>query len=201
MTGKSRIPCGPTAQPVHTANKAALRVALKAARRAIDPAHKARWDAQIGAQVLAWWDTQAQDGAALLGVYWPLPGEPDLLAAYAELARRGASLVLPVVLARDAALGFAFWTPGEPMIKDAMGVAVPQQSRPAPAPDALLLPCLGFNQQRYRLGYGGGFYDRTLAALPRPATAGVAYACQASDFATGPHDVALDLIITEDAGA
>jgi 5,10-methenyltetrahydrofolate synthetase len=59
------------------------------------------------------------------------------------------------------------------------------------------VPCLGFNAQRYRLGYGGGFYDRTLAPLPRPATAGVAYACLEAQFGHAAHDIALDAILTE----
>ena len=64
-------------------------------------------------------------------------------------------------------------------------------------PPVLLIPCLGFNAQGYRLGYGGGYYDRTLAGAPRPQTVGVAYACLRADFASAPHDVALDLVITE----
>ena len=96
MTGHPRIPCGEAAPPASPAigatpgrgdDKAALRAALAAARRAIDPAQKAQWDAAIGARVLAWWRLQAHGGAAVLGVYWPLRGEPDLHAAYAELAR------------------------------------------------------------------------------------------------------------------
>ena len=213
MTGDSRIPRSPAplpasgtwaaqigAPPATGENKAALRRALLAARAAITPVQKAQWDAAIGAAVLQWWRAQAagaSHGAAVLGVYWPLRGEPDLATAYAELARSGVRLALPVVLARDSALGFAFWQPGEPMTRDAMGVAVPAQLRAAPMPQALLAPCLGFNRQGYRLGYGGGYYDRTLEQTPRPATAGIAYACQAAAFAVLAHDVALDVVITE----
>ncbi|UUZ56730.1 hypothetical protein LP419_17725 [Massilia sp. H-1] len=64
-------------------------------------------------------------------------------------------------------------------------------------PGALLIPCVGFNGERFRLGYGGGYYDRTLAPAPRPVTAGVAYQCLAADFASAPHDVALDRVLTE----
>jgi 5-formyltetrahydrofolate cyclo-ligase len=176
------------------ADKAALRKALLAARSALDPALKARWDAEIGARILAWWRTQRFPA---IGVYWPLRGEPDLGAAYAELARAGVRLALPVVQARDAPLAFAEWIPGEAMVKDDLGVAVPGQRRLVPAPPALLIPCLGFNADCYRLGYGGGFYDRTLEATPRPVTLGIAYACLAAQFASAPHDVALDLIVTE----
>jgi 5,10-methenyltetrahydrofolate synthetase len=62
-----------------------------------------------------------------------------------------------------------------------------------------LIPCAGFSPQRTRLGYGGGFYDRTLAVTPRPLAIGIAYQCLAASFAADPHDIALDAIITESA--
>jgi 5-formyltetrahydrofolate cyclo-ligase len=175
-------------------DKATLRKALLARRRALEPAQTAAWDAQIGARVLAWTRAHAPP---TLGVYWALPGEVELAPVYAELARGGMRLALPVVLERHCALAFADWVPGEAMVKDRMGVAVPAQLRLVPRPGALLVPCLGFNAERFRLGYGGGFYDRTLAEAPRPLTAGVAYACLAAPFASAPHDVALDAILTE----
>jgi 5-formyltetrahydrofolate cyclo-ligase len=178
-------------------DKAILRKELKLARAGRDPGAKARADAAIAAHLLAWWHALGAAAPASIGVYWPLKGEPDLSAAYAALAAGGVQLALPVVIARDAALGFAEWTPGEAMLTDPMGVAVPAQRRMVARPPALLVPCLGFNAQRYRLGYGGGFYDRTLAALPRPLTVGVAYASDLAQFASAAHDVALDLILTE----
>jgi len=198
MTGESRIPCAPGLPPGTGASpltdKPQLRRTLKDRRRAIDPATRRVWDDRIGARVLAWWHA---DPGAVLGVYWPLAGEPDLRPAYAELAEAGVRLALPVVLARDAALGFAEWVPGEPTVADSLGVAVPAELRLVARPDALLVPCLGFDARGYRLGYGGGFYDRTLAAPPRPRTLGVAYACQQAQFAIGEHDIALDRIVTE----
>ena len=199
MTGQARIPCAPPALPASAASeaqsaKAALRRSLAVLRAGIEPALKAEWDATIGARLLAWWRAQP---VAALGVYWPLRGEADLCAAYGELARSGVRLALPVVLARDAPLGFVDWQPGEAMVKDEMGVAVPAELRMVARPPALLVPCLGFNADGYRLGYGGGFYDRTLALAPRPFTLGIAYACLAAQFASAPHDVALDRIITE----
>jgi 5,10-methenyltetrahydrofolate synthetase len=193
MTSMPRIPRSDAGSP---ARKADLRKQLLAARRTIDAATRAAWDRAIGEQVVAWWKA-AQPAA--LGVYWPLRDEPDLHAAYAELARLGARLLLPVVVQKDAALEFAEWTIGEEMVKDAMGVAVPADLRlQAAYPPALLVPCLGFNPQGYRLGYGGGFYDRTLARHePRPQTLGIAYQCLQVQFDSDGHDVALDRIITE----
>lgn len=175
-------------------DKATLRKQLLGARAQIGAADKARFDAAIGRQVLDW---VRVNGVREVGVYWPLRGEPQLADAYAALAATGVQLALPVVVARDAALGFARWQPGEHMVKDSMGVAVPAALQMVARPAALLIPCLGFNGARFRLGYGGGYYDRTLEKTPRPLTAGVAYSCLEAAFASAPYDVALDTIITE----
>jgi 5-formyltetrahydrofolate cyclo-ligase len=178
--------------------KQALRAALKQARSAVDPATKVQWDAAIGAQLLAWWRLRQ---FPTIGVYWPLTGEPDLRAAYAELADAGVRLALPVVLARDQALAFADWAPGEELARDLMGMTVPARLRMVERPPALVIPCLGFSDEGYRVGYGGGYYDRTLAepAGPsiRPATVGVAYSGQRAVFSPAQFDVALDVIFTE----
>ena len=202
MTGDPRIPRA-FAPPPDTATsnvpahqgKTQLRHSLKALRRAIDPITKHAWDDRIGARVFAWWQAHPH---ATLGVYWPLAGEPDLRPAYAQLAQAGVRLALPVVVERDAALGFAEWIPGEPTVTDRLGVAVPSDLRMMARPPALLVPCLGFNARGYRVGYGGGFYDRTLAPEPRPCTVGIAYGCQRVDFAGDAHDVPLDRVITEE---
>ncbi|RJG14732.1 5-formyltetrahydrofolate cyclo-ligase [Massilia cavernae] len=203
MTGESRIPRSSAASPPSAAgdatpvvaeDKASLRKALHALRRALDPAVKQEWDARICEQLMAWWRHNKFEN---IGVYWPLAGEPDLLPAYGHLAAAGVRLALPVVLEKNAILGFAEWQPGEAMECDRMGVAVPKDLRAVERPEALVIPCLGFNAHGYRLGYGGGYYDRTLEAEPRPLTLGIAYAHSAAVFPDAPHDVALDLVITE----
>jgi 5,10-methenyltetrahydrofolate synthetase len=83
------------------------------------------------------------------------------------------------------------------MVKDAYGVMVPQDVSEIVTPDALLVPCVGFNAANYRLGYGGGFYDRTLAVSSRPLAVGIAYACCRAEFTGDVHDIALDDVITE----
>lgn len=217
MTGKPSIPPSPASDPappspsgsasgksVNVAaaipeDKSQLRKRMLAARRAIDPRDKASWDDAIGARLLALLENidlierERRDW----GVYWPLKGEPDLMAAYPLLAERGVRLYLPVVVERDAPLAFAAWTPGEGMHKDSMGIAVPESLRLGERPDLLLIPCLGWNKDKYRLGYGGGFYDRTLAQPQPPRTVGVGYACGEAAFASEAHDVALDMMITE----
>jgi 5-formyltetrahydrofolate cyclo-ligase len=195
MDSKPRITRDPGAPPALATNpKAHLRRNLLAARRALGAGQRAGWDERIGAHVLAWCEAA---GVEALAVYWPLQGEPDLHGAYAALAARGVRLALPVVLEKAAPLAFSLWTPGEAMLKDGMGVAVPAALRLAACPAAILVPCLGYNAGRFRLGYGGGYYDRTLARAPRPVAVGVAYSCLAAQFASDAHDIALDHIVTE----
>ncbi|WP_230414143.1 5-formyltetrahydrofolate cyclo-ligase [Collimonas silvisoli] len=181
------------------ADKTLLRRALLATRRSISPACRQDWDAELGRRVIAWaalWAETHPDG--VLGVYWPIRGEPDLRPAYAELAARGMQLALPVVVDNHSPLRFVSWRPGEAMAKDGFGVAIPA-SDVATAPQALLIPCVGFNRHKIRLGYGGGFYDRTLAPLPRPQAIGIAYSCALVEFDGAAHDIALDAVITEAA--
>jgi len=181
------------------ADKAQLRRTLLATRQAIDPAHRRDWDAELGKRVITWvagWSQAHPEGT--LGVYWPIRGEPDLRPAYDELAARDVRLALPVVTGVDSPLRFVSWTPGEAMVKDGFGVAIPA-SYVTVMPQALLIPCVGFNRNKIRLGYGGGFYDRTLAPLARPQTVGIAYSCGLAEFDGAAHDIALDAVITEAA--
>ena len=168
---------------------------LLAHRQAIPAEVRAQWNAVIGSRVLAWWNANPMQ---MLGVYWPIRGEPDLRATYANLVERGVQLALPIVTDKDAPLRFVRWHPDAAMTKDAYGVMVPQDVSNAVQPDALLIPCVGFNTANIRLGYGGGFYDRTLAVSPRPLTAGIAYSCCRGEFSGDAHDIALNVVITEE---
>ena len=204
MTSSPRITCHPPrSEHLVDGPKADLRRLLLARRAALDIDTRKRWDKAIGAHVLAWWQVNR---APVLGVYWALRSEPDLQAVYAELAANGVQLALPVVVENDAPLAFARWQPGEAMAQDKMGIPVPAQLRLLPCPPVLLVPCLGYNLERLRLGYGGGFYDRTLAQTSeiakvaqatRPGAIGIGYACMVAQFTGDSHDIALDCIITE----
>ncbi|MGN6084184.1 5-formyltetrahydrofolate cyclo-ligase [Trinickia sp.] len=138
-----------------------------------------------------------------VGFYWPLDGEFDARAMIGEWlaqdARRQAAL--PVVAMKGHALRFHAWTPNTPMRIGHHRIPEPDQTEPV-LPDLLLVPCVGFDDDGYRLGYGGGYYDRTLAAWPGtvlPVTIGIAYeACRAA-LPRETHDVPLDAIVT-DAG-
>jgi 5-formyltetrahydrofolate cyclo-ligase len=174
--------------------KQRLRKELLAARKAMPPEEKAWRDAAIGRHLLDW---LKRHPVKSMGVYWPHAGEPDLTPVYAELAARGVTLALPVVVARDAPLVFYAWRPGEALVKDAHGVMAPINRAHATQPELLLIPCLGFNATAYRLGYGGGYYDRTLAVFPEMKTVGIGYTMGESTFPQDSHDVPLGSIITE----
>jgi len=174
--------------------KADLRRLLLAARSAIATDARQQYDTAIGAHVLAWWRIHP---VRILGIFWPMRGEPDLRDVYAELAAQGVQLALPLAIKPDAPLQFAAWAPGDALVPDALGVSIPAGRAILLHPEALLVPCVGFNSARMRLGYGGGYYDRTLAVAPRPYAIGIAYANTLASFDTAAHDVALDWIITE----
>ena len=175
-------------------DKAALRRSLMDVRRVMTSDTRTRLDNAIAAQLLVWWQSNPVQS---LGVFWPIQQEPDLRTAYALLAAKGVQLALPIVDKRDAPLRYAAWTPGDPVVKDALGIAIPAKNKVSMLPEALLIPCVGFNPERFRLGYGGGFYDRTLATSPRPLAVGIAYAASSATFSAAPHDIPMDVLITE----
>lgn len=134
----------------------------------------------------------------ILAAYWPIRGEPDLRGAWDHLRAQGWSLALPVVTQRDSAMVFRRWDGTDPPARDTCGVRVPASDAPTVAPDVVVLPCVGFNQDGYRLGYGGGYYDRTLAnRAGTPRLVGIAFAQQACEFTPDVHDLRLDQLVTE----
>jgi 5-formyltetrahydrofolate cyclo-ligase len=171
----------------------ALRAQLLQARLQLPEAQRRAATAQIVAQVQAWLQQYAAP-AHTVALYSAHQGEVDV-SAWARHAAH--ALALPVVVGKHAPLQFAAWQPGDALVLDAYGIAVPRTLRMV-QPDVLLIPCLGFTRTRLRLGYGGGYYDRTLAMLnPRPLAAGIAFAQQECVFAAQPHDVHLDVMLTE----
>jgi 5-formyltetrahydrofolate cyclo-ligase len=174
--------------------KADLRRELIAARKAMTPDVKAQADARIAARLSAWLDAHQ---VRLLGAYLPMAGEPDLLSLYATLSDRGIQVAMPVVLEKNQPLRFVPWQAGDALARDASGTMAPADRTHFVTPDAVLAPCLGFTETRLRLGYGGGYFDRTLAQTPRPLSVGIAYAFTKVVFAADVFDIALDVILTD----
>jgi 5,10-methenyltetrahydrofolate synthetase len=177
-------------------DKKLLRRQLQAERQTLIDRHQRAMHLQ---EVLRVWLMARPDTA--IGAYWPIKGEFDALPALfrwtegAPLRRIG----LPVIDKATKQLSFRAWYPGCEMEEDAFGIPKPKDT-PAFEPTLLLVPCVGYGPRGVRLGYGGGFYDRTLAALaPRPFTVGLAYSNGHVPWLQAePHDVPLDAVLTED---
>lgn len=143
-------------------------------------------------------DACAAASGTVVGAYWPMRGEPDVRASLIALHERGVVVALPAVPGSPGPLRFGRWRPGGVMRRALFGTAEPHPFEPV-EPLILLIPCVGFDAACHRLGYGGGYYDRTLAA--RPGTAiGVAYGfAQLADFVPAAHDRPLSAVVTERA--
>jgi 5,10-methenyltetrahydrofolate synthetase len=135
----------------------------------------------------------------VLSAYWPIKGEPDLRPFMAELHAAGARVALPVVETKSAPLVFRRWTPGTRMVRGDWNIPVPPPRAETLVPDIVLAPLVGWDDADYRLGYGGGYFDRTLAALaPRPFAIGIGlHAAGLPTIYPQPHDIPLDVILTE----
>jgi 5,10-methenyltetrahydrofolate synthetase len=136
----------------------------------------------------------------VISAYWPLRGEPDLRPWLGALHDQGLVCVLPVVVEKGAALVFRRWLPGCVMEKGFWNIPVPADPA-AFIPQLLVSPVVGFDARCYRLGYGGGYFDRTLAQLQaqqrRFQVLGVGYAsAQLQTIHPLPHDIALDGVVT-----
>lgn len=135
-----------------------------------------------------------------LGLYWPIKSEFDLRSWAGRLSEaRGMQLALPVVVQERAPLEYWRWRPGDAMARGHWGIMVPADREPA-MPDVVIAPLIGFSG-RYRLGFGGGYFDRTLAVLsPRPFAIGVGLdSGRLTGFVPQPHDVPMNAIVTEKA--
>jgi 5-formyltetrahydrofolate cyclo-ligase len=134
-----------------------------------------------------------------LGIYWPFRGEIDVRDLAREHIAAGRTVALPVVVTKAAPIEFWRWEPGMKLARGVWNIPIPPQ-REVVRPDALIVPLVGFDAQRYRLGYGGGYYDRTLATFqPRPFCIGLGYArFQLESIHPQPHDIAMDMIVTDE---
>ena len=187
-------------------DKARLRRLLQAERQSLPD--RAERSAQLQ-QVLRVWLTQRED--VTVGAYWPIKGEFDPLPAlhrWTEGRGHGTGegpprrIGLPVMIRQTKQLRFLQWFPGCEMEPDAFDIPKPRGTDLL-LPTLLIVPCVGHGPGGLRLGYGGGFYDRTLAALsPRPSTVGIGYRHGSIPWLEAePHDIPLDTLLTEDGVA
>lgn len=139
------------------------------------------------------------DGAMVAG-YLPMGDEIDVLPTLAALRASGHGIAMPVVVARSEPLQFRQWRPDDPLTDGPLGTKHPCESAPVVVPDVLIVPLLGYDRRGYRLGYGGGFYDRTIATLRSAGeiiAVGVGFAGQeVAQIPRGPQDEAMDWIVT-----
>ncbi len=194
------------------ADKQRLRAAARKSRAEAHAADTARAAPEQAAdRFLASFAAEVARGSrAVVAGYWPFGTELDVRPLLHRLADRGVGLALPVTRGTDLPLEFRRWKPGDGLVQGAYGISHPQSLAPVVVPSLLLLPLLAFDARGWRLGYGAGYYDRTLAALRGlgvtragglPVLAiGIAYAAQ--ETLAVPHhsgDQRLDGIVTETA--
>ncbi len=169
--------------------KQAARERALLARARCDPA----WGTRLAGHVLA--ELPPPAGAVVSG-FWPLDGEIDIRPLLEALHARDHPVVLPETPKRGEPLVFRLWHPGMEMVRERFGTYRPTGE--VRTPQVLFVPLLAFDQCGRRLGYGGGFYDRTLAGLPGALAIGCAFAAQEmAEVPAGPDDFLLHAIATE----
>lgn len=135
--------------------------------------------------------------ATIISVYWPFRGEPDLRPWMTAASAKGLRMALPVVIAKGQPLVFREWEPGARLERGLWNIPFPADGAVV-VPTVVVAPLVGFDPDGYRLGYGGGFFDRTLAALsPTPLAIGVGHPAGAiATIYPQPHDIPMDWILT-----
>jgi 5,10-methenyltetrahydrofolate synthetase len=176
--------------------RAAERKRLIAARLALSAEER---EARSGRIAAALDSAVGKVSGRIVGSYWPFRGEPDLRNWSIRIIERGGRIALPVAIRKGWPLEFRIWSPGDPLERGVMNILVPARG-PSVQPDIAIAPMVGFDADNYRLGYGGGFFDRTLAAMPRRAfVVGIGYAeSRLPTIYPQPHDIPMDAIVTDE---
>jgi 5,10-methenyltetrahydrofolate synthetase len=187
------------AQQIDAQARKQLRGALLAARRALSDEQVAAWSARLVGHLLR---VFPQAPGARIAFYWPIQNEPDIRALAAIWRAQGAQTLLPVVVAPRAPLAFYPWTEKTPLAPDRYGIPTPMTG-PEIIPDVIIMALNAFDAAGHRIGYGGGFFDRTLAALqPRPLALGVGFELgRVESIHPEAHDQTVDWVFTEAGGA
>jgi 5,10-methenyltetrahydrofolate synthetase len=172
------------------------RTLLLAKREALPQAARQQAAQSVAARLT---EHVAARGYSSIGLYWPIKHEINLISWAQTLAEKsGVVLCLPAVVAQKTPLEYWRWQQGEPLARGIWDIPVPSR-RDVVVPDLMLAPLVGFDQDNYRLGYGGGYFDRTLASLARrPVVIGIGYDFGALDsIFPQTHDIPMDAVVTE----
>jgi 5,10-methenyltetrahydrofolate synthetase len=172
-----------------------MRTELIARRLKLMPSIRRNYASEIARYILAL--AGPLDGR-VISIYWPMRGEPDLRSLIKPVLDAGGHCALPVVVEKKAPMVFRVWEPGTKLVSGVWNIPVPAGGKTV-VPDIVIAPVVGHDPACFRLGYGGGYFDRTLASFTRsPLAIGVGYAQSAlPTIYPLPHDVPLDLIVTE----
>ena len=178
------------------AAKAALRIKARAIRALLDKDERAE---AAGAVAGHFFDGIALASSDVVAAYWRIRDELDCQPILVKLMDSNQTVVLPVVLGPERPLDLRVWEQGASLYESGFGTLAPSELAPRAEPDIVIMPLLGFDGSGTRLGYGGGYYDRTLAAMTRkPRLVGLAFAAQELEhIPREPHDVPLDAVVTE----
>lgn len=176
--------------------KAALRIRALAQRAAIGPVAKA--DAAHAA-AMHFFEGVTLAPTDIVALYWPIREELDCRPLLTRLVDGMQPVCLPVVMGDEVPLEMRLWEQGAPLYPSGFGTLAPSEVAPRVEPDVVVMPLLGFDARGTRLGYGGGYYDRTLAGMhKRPRLVGLAFSGQElPEVPREPHDWPLDMIVTE----
>ena len=181
--------------------KAEIRRHMLARRDMVEPKEAHAAAAALARHALALAAADAPAGG-VISAYWPIRSEISARPLVEALAKAGFRTALPVMLGAGKPLRFRLWSPGDDLEKGPLGLSEPVDDAPAAEPDLLFVPVAAFDARGGRIGYGGGNFDATLAALRakrKIVAAGLAYAMQEIDAVPAePHDQRLDFVVTEE---
>jgi len=171
------------------------RQRLLALRTGIPPAERRVWGQRIEARLRL---LLTEQPGIVLGIYWPFQAEFDPRPLIDWLIAAGSAVALPAVVDKKGPLEYRAWRPGEKLVDGVWNIPIPDR-REIVVPQAVLAPLVGFDRDCFRLGYGGGYFDRTLAALmPRPWAIGVGFELSRLEtIYPQDFDIPMDLIVTE----
>lgn len=176
--------------------KHALRTEALARRHALTPSERAAHSIDACHHLCELVSAHPNKSVAL---YWPIRDEIDSKPALVRLVEEGVPILLPAVLGEHLPLQFRLWEPGTPLYEAGFGTLAPPDTAPRPDPEIVVIPLAGFDASGTRLGYGKGFYDRTLAQFKQPPLiVGFAFSAQEIEhIPAAPHDVPMQWVVTE----